>query len=207
MKNLYLIITFLILSFSIKAQTTIPLDSLIEIYVNDLHSDKTDTICIYQDYCVGYIDNSEIHGKCKYYPVFKQFYVLWIKQGITYMNKKDNCYDYTVIEINTDSIWDKVFYYKDKLKKEKVKKFEYLEKNETYTMIRDHSCHRDFKIIINNEIISMKFNDFDILENEDNHNNINYLYNNNLKGKIIVDGIERLVKKIEEEKAWEKILR
>jgi hypothetical protein len=133
---------------------------------------------------------------------------LWIKQGKTFLSKKDNCFDYSTIEIDSTALWKIFFKNKKHIRKEKVKIFEYVvyenKKKEVYFMMRDHSHHRDFEIIVNTDTVKMEFDDFDLQKHSNKEVNMNYEHNNNLKGKLIVDELEKLTQEIETNKLLEK---
>ena len=58
----------------------------------------------------------------------------------------------------------------------------------------DHSHHQNFRIIINNQIVEKRFDDFDLQKSDDNEQiNINYKHNINLQSKILVDLISNLI--------------
>lgn len=180
------------------------LDALVTSFVKELQTQNVDTICIYQDYCVGYIYPSKNEDdKCFFSSIYMPTYILWISQAKTFLTKKDNCFDYSIIEIDSITVWKLFFKYKNQIKEEKVKPFEYLafenNKKEKFFILRDHSCHRDFKTIVNGDTIGLKFDDFNLSKKFDGCTNINYKHNHSLKGKKIVDELRKLVKCIENE--------
>jgi hypothetical protein len=204
--KLFIILSVSFISVSYGQNTTYQhLDTLVNDYVKKLQANNIDTICIYKNYCVGcvYIFDNE-NDRCNYSSIYMPTYILWYKQGTTYLTKKDNCFDYSTIQINSIGLWKLFFKNKQHIQKEKVKLFEYIShenhKKEKYFIMRDHSNHQDFKMLIKEEIIALNFDEFDLEKECDEHKNINYLHNKNLKGKIIIDELENLTQKIEKEK-------
>jgi hypothetical protein len=174
-------------------------------YVKELQSQNIDTICVYKDYCIGciYPIKNETDG-CDYFSIYVPTYILWIKQGKTFLSKKDNCFDYFTIEIDSISLWKIFFKNKKHIEKEKVKPFEYIiykkNKKEVYGISIDHSRHRDFEMIVNDNNIVMKFDEFDLQEKSSGETNINYEHNKNLYGQLIICELKNLVQYIEKEK-------
>lgn len=181
------------------------LDTLVMTFVKELQSQNIDTICIYQDYCIGcrYSYENE-DDKCSFSSIFIPTYILWYKQGKTFLTKKDNCFDYSTIEIDSVTIWKLFIKHKKKIKKEKVKLFEYLVyregKKQKFFMLIDHSMRQNFQMIIDGDTTILKFDDFDLKKEDSGYTNINYQHNQNLKGKKIVDELKKLVLYIEQKK-------
>jgi len=178
-------------------------------YIKELQLRNIDTICIYKDYYLGYDKFVNYQEDSITYICFQPIssYILWIEQKKTFLKKIDNCFDYSIIRLDSISLWKIFFSYKNLIKKEKVKPFEYLvyknKKKEIGVISIDHSRYLDFKFIIDKDTISMEFDEFDLQKhNGSKYNNINYLYNQRLKSKKIIDELERLVLHIEEEKLF-----
>ena len=201
--KLFIILLAFITKISYAQNTSYQhLDTLVTNFVKELQVNHIDTICIYKNYCVGCIhifDNET--DKCNYSSIFIPTYILWLNQGKIFLSKKDNCFDYSTIEIDSTSLWKIFFAYKNQIKKEKVKPFEYVicenHKKNVYFMSVDHSNHQDFKMIINNNIIGMNFDEFNLKKEHDGNLNINYLHNLNLKGRKVIDELRQLVQGIE----------
>jgi hypothetical protein len=79
------------------------------------------------------------------------------RKGQTFMTKKDNCFDYSIIKIPSDSIWAFFFKNIDEIKKEEIKIAQYVEikngKEEVYSSTIDHSYHEGFKVIVTDKAI------------------------------------------------------
>jgi len=179
------------------------LDTLVNDFVKELQANYIDTICIFRNYCVGCIhvfDND--NDKCNYSSIYIPTYIIWLKQGRTFLTQKDNCFDYSTIEIDSIFLWNFFFKNQNYIKKEKVKPFEYItcenHKKKVYSVLIDHSKNQDFKMIINKRVLDMHFNEFDLKEEYDGSININYLYNQKLKSKKIVDELTQFVQNIED---------
>ncbi|MDR0834813.1 MAG: hypothetical protein LBN93_11660 [Candidatus Symbiothrix sp.] len=188
------------------------LDTLVINYVKDLQSQNIDTICIYKDYCIGCVNpiNEDVN-RCAYSSIFVPTHIIWLKQGKTFLSKKDNCFDYSTIEIDSTALWKIFFQNEQRIKKEKVKSFEYIvyenKKKKVYGISIDHSEHRDFEMIVNDNVVVMKFDDFDLKKQSNGEYNINYRHNKRLKGKIIVDELETLTKEVEDKHLLKKYSR
>jgi hypothetical protein len=212
MKKVFLLNLFLLLfSFILYGQNSSYeyLDTLTTNYVKGLQSQNIDTICIYKDYCVGCVyPINEESDRCYYPSIYISTYILWIKQGKTFLTKKDNCFDYSTIKIDSTAMWKIFFKYKIRIKKEKVKPFEYIvyknKKKEIYGISIDHSTHRDFEIIVSGNHTTMNFDDFDLQKSHNGEININYEHNKNLKGQLIVSELEKLTQEIKERELLEK---
>ena len=188
------------------------LDSLVDDFVTELQVKNIDTICIFRDYCVGYYysyNNEE--DLCNDKDIV-QTYILWLEQGKTFLTKKDNCFDYSTIEIDSVSLWNYFLKNQQYIEKEEVKRFnehivyENHKKVIVFDMI-DHSCRQDFKMIINKRIIRKHFNESDLQEKQGNNINMNYSYNQNLKSKKMIDELKQLTRKVEDERRLSKTRR
>jgi hypothetical protein len=209
LKAKILIAVLLFISNSAIGQGVSPgqLDSIVTDFVKEIQSKNIDTICIYKDYCVGCVYSIfDEEKRCNYSSIYIPTYILWIKKGKTFLTKKDNCFNYSTIEIDAANLWRLFFRHQKQIKREKVKMFEYIvyenQKKTVYFIMRDHSNHQDFKMIINGDIISMNFDEFDLEKKCDGSVNINYLYNQKLKGKKIIDELNQLTRNIEKEKLF-----
>jgi hypothetical protein len=142
------------------------LDTLVSEFVKELQLNNIDAICIYKKYCVGCMHVAENKNDiCDHFSTYVPTYILWLYQGKTFITKKDNCFDYSTIEIDSIFLWKIFFTYKNQIKEEKIKPFEYVVyenmNKETYFIMRDHSDHQYFKIIIDEEVIVFNFDEFD----------------------------------------------
>ena len=174
------------------------LDSVVMNFVKELQSNGVDTICVYTHFYDGRTFGVETESRCSDYSmIFVPTYILWISNGKTFLHKKDNCYDYDTIEIDAQIVWDVFIKYQHQIKEEKVKVFEYKCENECYIKIDVHSYVRKFSIYIEDKIIKMWFYDLNMKKESDGYKNINYSYNQKLKGTILVDKLEELIKGIE----------
>ena len=171
-------------------------------FLKELKLKKIDTICTFADYSVGSVqifDKNEDDKYCEldYYnlPTF----ILWKENGKIFLTKTDNCFKYSILEINAEKIWQSYFENEKIIKTEKVKSFQFVEikngKKRILNSMVDHSHHQEFKIFTKNEIIEKHFDDFDLQKTEQNGNeiNINYKNNMNLKSKKLIDKISNIV--------------
>jgi len=212
MKHLFFILFFSIIIKSISYGQNIHqrLDSLTMNFVKELQLENIDTICVYKDYCIGCGKFLKYQEDSITYYCFHDIsiYIFWVNQGKTFINKKDNCFDYSTVEIGSTSLWNIFFTYENQIKMEKVKPFEYLvcknKKKKVYSISIDHSRHLNFKIIVDKDIVTMNFDEFDLEKEDNGYLNINYSHNWNLKSKKIIDELKRLVSHIEDEKLFTK---
>ena len=171
-------------------------------FLKELKLKKIDAICTFKDYSVGSVqifDKNEEDKYCEldYYnlPTF----ILWKENGKIFLTKTDNCFKYSILEINAEKIWQSYFENEKIIKTEKVKSFQFVEikngKKRILNSMVDHSHHQEFKIFTKNEIIEKHFDDFDLQKTEQNGNeiNINYKNNMNLKSKKLIDKISNIV--------------
>jgi hypothetical protein len=205
--KLLIILFVLIAKVSYSQDTSYQyLDILVSDFIEELQANHIDTVCIYKDYCVGCVHVFDTENdRCDYSSIYIPTYILWLNQGKFFLTKKDNCFDYSIIEINFSYyVWKLFFKNKKRIRKEKVKPFEYTviddKKKEKHLIMMDHSKHRDFKMIVNGNITALNFDEFDLEKEYDGSTNINYLHNQNLKGKEIIDELRRIVQHIENEK-------
>ena len=73
---------------------------------------------------MGCISISEIGENCT--DKESESYIFWKENGKTYLTKRDNCFNYPVIEINKHDFWDLYFKNKDVIASEKIKWPEYI---------------------------------------------------------------------------------
>ena len=102
------IISFFLLSFmSVRGQATSKyLDTIVMNFISELRGKDVDTFCIYQEYCVGcYYKWINKEDRCDFEGLYIPTYIFWLDTGQTYMTKKDNCFDYSTIKGENDSIW------------------------------------------------------------------------------------------------------
>jgi hypothetical protein len=198
------ILFILIASFKIASGQTASeyLDTLVNNYVIELKTKNIDTICIYQDYCVGCLYTwKKDEDKCNFTGLFIPTYIFWADKGQTFMTKRDNCFDYSVIKVSNDSIWTFFFTNQDTIRKEEIKIPQYIEikngKEEVYSSTIDHSYHQAIKVIVRQDILIDKDIDNYYLTKEvgfRGQKNINYDYNINSYLKHVQLLIDRTIK-------------
>jgi len=161
------------------------LNTLIKSYINEMNTNGVDTFCIYQDYCVGcdYKWN-KAEDKCGYEGLYIPTYIFWLKEGQTFMTKKDNCFDYSIITVENDSLWQFFFSNQDTIVKQEIKMPQYIEvkngKEQVYSVNIDHSVHEGIQIILRQDtLINKDLNEFYFCKEVEfgQQQNINYEYN------------------------------
>lgn len=197
---LFLFIFHLMFFANAQTNSKITIESLVSNYVKELQSQKINTICVYESYCVGYemTYDEPINGTketCIDYLTNKPVYVFWKEDGKTFLTKINYCWEFSKIEVLKDDFWTIYFSNKDIINKEQIKKFAYV----------DHSCHNDFKFLIKNKIIEKHFDDFDLLKEYNSNINTNYNHNINLKSKTIIDILKKITSEAEKNNNFKKI--
>jgi hypothetical protein len=179
-----------------------------EKFLLELKQQKVDTICVYENYSIGnvqIIDKENEKDYCEFKFENIPTFIIWKKNGETFLTKTDNCFEYSVNKIDADKIWKNYFENKKTIQVEKIKNFQYAEiqngKKVILTMMIDHSHHQNFKFIVKDKIIEKRFDDFDFQKVEESSDekeiNINYKHNISLKSKVLVDEINKLILKNE----------
>ena len=194
-------------------------EDLVSNYIKQLQSRKIDTICVYENYCVGSIKiykASLLDSKdfCMEDFPNEPVYIFWIEKGRKYLTKISICAEYAESLDDNNIFWHMYFPNKDIIEKEEIKNFEVIAPGETgetrYTLMVDHSCQNNFKLLINGKIIEKRFDSFDLQKtngsfSNDQLYNINYEYNVNLKSKLIIDILERITSEAEKNNTFKKI--
>jgi hypothetical protein len=192
MRRIRLVFFCLLLSVYGNAQNTHDqLDSVVTRFVDKLHRDDIDTICVYQNYFLGgYV--RVVKGVCSFDPA----YILWKKKGKTWLTKVDICYQYETVNVKADSVWNTFIENKDSIKEEVVLPFQL---KGGARQISDHEMTQKFKIAVGDETLTCSFWGGDMREkNYQGELNINYKHNMDLKGKKIIDLLDRLIEKNKE---------
>jgi len=211
---LFLFIYFFSLLGNAQNNAEITRDNLATNYIKELQSRKIDTICFYEDYCIGCIDTFDYSSFKKdlcledfpNYPI----YIFWKESGKTYLDKISVCFEYSSI-ISENAFWDVYFLNEKIIKNEIVKAYEYEtfenSKRVTYNIGVDHSGHRNFKFIIKDKITTKEFDSFNLTKIgwDPSKSNINYEHNINLKSKQIVDILEKITSEAEKNNTFKKI--
>jgi hypothetical protein len=189
LRLLIISIIFFHSSIQVNGQTSPEqLDTLVKTYVYKLKKQGIDTFCIYQDYCAGCVytwkaeeDKCSLKGHL-YVPT----YIFWLESGQTFMTKKDNCFDFSTIKIDSAPFWSFFFANEETMIKEEIKMPQYIEmkneKEEIYTSSVAHSRHQGIKVILGQETTLYKDLDDYYFTKEigfGQQKNINYEHNIN----------------------------
>ncbi|CAM3470550.1 hypothetical protein [Flavobacterium chungbukense] len=201
-----------------NAQTNqkVSIDELVSDYIKELQNQKIDTMCIYKSYCVGSImtyDEPLIGTKetCIDYLTNEPVYVFCKEDGKTFLTKINYCWKFSKIEILKDDLWNLYFSHKVLIDIEEIKPFEYRpptidgKKIIRYISDVDHSCHKNFEILINNKKIEKDFDFYKLEEKNNSGININYQHNINLKSKLVIDILEKTTSEAEKNNTFKKI--
>ncbi|KQB39185.1 hypothetical protein [Flavobacterium aquidurense] len=196
-----------------NAQTNkeIDIDKLTSDFIKNLQSRKIDTICVYENYCVGSVkiyDASQFENNIFCAEDFPNdpVYIFWIEKGRKYFTKISICAEY-VESLNDDNIfWHMYFPNNDIIEKEEIKPFQYkTSSKEIYTIIIDHSCHQNLKFLIGNQIIEKRFDFFNLKKEENVKVNINYNHNIHLISKELIDILKKTTSEAEKNNIFKKI--
>ncbi len=194
-----LVLVFIILisienSFSQESSTE-NLYKVVNEYALELKNKKIDTICIYRDYYQGIQQKRDAGEPCYCDNLFIPTYIFWKDNGKTYLTRKDNCFDFEIIEIEKDFFWDIIFEHKEVIKKEEVRGFELIDKktNQRLYSSTSHDHLRRFEIDFKDLKCEKYFKDYDLLEEQNGKLNINYNHNLLLKSKLLIDELENVV--------------
>ncbi|MBS7254343.1 hypothetical protein [Flavobacterium branchiicola] len=210
------VVIFILLGFKGHAQTNpeITIDDLVSNYIQELQSRKIDTICIYENYCIGCeltYNSSKIYDEetCTDELHQEPAYIFWKEKSKTYFSKINYCYEYSKIILENDTFWQIYFSNKTIIENELVKPFEYIttekSKKAKYTLAVSNSSFQNLKFITNGNITEKQFDNFDLQKEERNFVNINYKNNINLKSKLIVDILEKTTSGAEKNNTLKKI--
>jgi hypothetical protein len=203
MLNRITIITFLIITLNGFSQSNSinKLDSITESYIAKLREKRIDTIAVYSTYATGvapvtYATEDEMKDLCSAeYGILKSVYIFWKFNNQTFITKKDNCFDYKIIEIDAENLWIDYFKNVKTISNEKAKGFQV---GNGFLMV-DHSEYYSFKFITGKKVTTQNFDAFNFLPEEEYtknpRKNLNYEFNQNLKSKIIMDKLIGLSKK------------
>ena len=185
MNRTTLIFPLLLLLFAIPvyAQLSQPqLDSVVKNYTQDLKRRGVDTICVFNEYCIGCFFYSE-KDQCLEKILFLPTYIFWKEKGKTFMTKKNACYDYSTREISNDSFWYFYLANRDKIKKEELKIPQYIEmingKKKIQSLPVDHGVYFQIIFDIAGNSMTKNFNSFYLTKElgEKEEHNINYEFN------------------------------
>jgi len=185
------------------------LDSLIKNYTRQLQKSGIDTICVFEEYCIGCMFIAENgDNQCLQNILFLPTYIFWKKDGKTMMTKKDICNDYSVQQTGFDSFWQFYLNNKEKIKKEELKPPQYVEmvngrkKISTLQVDRGIYFRISFNIAGNNvtKVINNYFFTKELGEKEEH--NINYEYN---VQSVLNTLHENLLKTVKEESKRKKL--
>jgi len=202
MKKIFYLMIILVFSNVVYCQTTS------YTFVQELQNQGIDTICVYYDYC-GFCSSPNICEE------LDSTYVFWKNQGKNFVKRMHSCYDFSTVEIDTVTFWNTFFENKETIKTEEIKSFTYsidTIRRRKKTIVSESSLsvddagYQSYNMIINNDITDFYAGTIEFEQkyefNDKNYTNINYLYNNNLKGKIVFDEIKNLVMKLEKEQKF-----
>jgi len=201
-KIIILFIFFFSIIGNAQIKKEVNIDKLTSDFIKNLQSQKIDTICVYENYCIGggikTYDPNTIDNKDFCMEDFPNdpVFISWIEKGKTYLTKISICFEYSKTLLPTTNFWNVYFSNQNLINKEEVKQFENKPASNNgklkHIISVDHSCHQTFKILINGEIIKKHFDSFDLEERNNQEININYAHNKNLKSKFIIDALKEV---------------
>lgn len=190
------------------------LDSLVKTYARDLRKKGIDTICIYNEYCIGCLfDPAGKNNLCAENFSSLPTYIFWKDEGKTFATRKDICFDYSTQQINSDSFWYYYFTNKEKIKKEELKMPEYVEivngKKKIHSINIDHSIYFQLILSTRNESVTKDINSFyftkELGVNEEM--NINYDFNMHTSLNTLHSLLQNIIKQESVKKRFIRTLR
>ena len=160
------------------------LDSVVNKYVQELYRRGVDTVCIYDEYCVGCLFYTE-SGKNLCLETFSSLptYIFWKEKGKVYATRKDACYDFAVTTVSNDSIWRYYNLNKNRIKKEELKAPQYKEtvngKEKITTVEVEHSVYFKITVKVGNDVTTKEINNFYFTKElgVDEVENLSYTFN------------------------------
>jgi hypothetical protein len=204
MKNTILtLMLFYSITFLAQNRKAKDLDSICGQFMEKLRVEKIDTISIYESYSTGSsklltLKPGQKLDDCLFSIVPKDVYFFWKKGGKTFSTKKNDCFDYPIVEIHDSNLWKIFFQNRTEIESEKPKRFQ--SKSDGF-ITNVHSSYRDFKFIIQNKTVKQKFDLFDFIKKEkyreNPRENLSFKFNQKLKSKVVMDILENLSKKID----------
>lgn len=211
MKNILFLVVLLSSTFCLRIKgqntTTGNLHNLVNAYVAELRSKGVDTVIVFEDYFTrGQAFTEGGKDWCDTKDVYVPTYILWKQNNKTYLGKKDNCFDYSTMEVNAAAIWRYYFSNQEVIRPEKTKPFQISStvngKLSITTITDDHTGHRNLKVIVGNDSTAKFFDTFQLEASTKNGNetlvNANYEHNTKLLSKRLVDMLGDFV--VEQEK-------
>ncbi len=182
-----ILILFQLYTLNTFGQTTDEqVDSLVEIYVSQLQKKGIDTICTYKEFTLGgrygFKNAKDI---CDDYAWQTPTYIIWLDNGVTFMTKKDNCFDYSTITLSNTRFWKYYFSNNDTINNQELKQPQFVvikngEKQITLCS-RTHSNYQKIRMIVGRNFNDKHFDDYYFSKKigTEQNKNINYNYNIN----------------------------
>ncbi|RYU82869.1 hypothetical protein [Hymenobacter persicinus] len=136
------------------------LEIQIEQLVADLRRQRIDTVCTYQEYCVG-CRGSRVadDSPCTTKGILIPTYLFWQKAGRTYRQYLDNCETRVPEEIAAE-FWAYTSRFKHQLQVEEIKDFHIMDNGKPEQVSRNHGGSFSFDIILGQDTIKQYFDDF-----------------------------------------------
>jgi len=208
MKKIFIVVILVLLRLTVFAQyPDRVINDRIKYQLAALRKEGVDTICIYQEYCVG----CEVRWKnkddrCNYVGYYISAHIYWKKNGLSYMTAKDNCFDYSTVKIIADSLW-RYFRNINEIRNEVIKPPQYAKTENDTTRIFDstidHSFRQNITMIVYEDIVEKNFDEYNFEKTVDvagRHLNINYEYNLNTSSKKLQLFLDSLTKELAKRK-------
>ena len=125
------------------------LDSLEKVTITQLTSRGIDKILVYEYTCTGCLywwrykeDSCDFKGN----GIFT--YIVWFEEDKSFLTKIDNCFDYSIIRVEGDSLWDFYNANRNEIKNDIIKKPEYeITKNGSQYHVQSDVDHSKFESI------------------------------------------------------------
>jgi hypothetical protein len=160
------LVFLLLLGFKASAQyqkstLEVQTDSL----VAALRSQRIDTICITESYCVG-CRGSRVKddSPCATKGILTPTYIFWKRGRATYAAYLDNCSKRKSVEINESGFWKYMVNNQQRITTEEIKPFTINEHGKLEGISRNHGMKYSYTFFIRQDTISQYFDGFDLIK-------------------------------------------
>lgn len=171
-------------------------ENLISTSIIKLKEKGVDTILVYHEYCIG----CHIPSK-KVLEESSTIYLFYIKNGQTFITKKNPKKTYYNLKKIKVDFWKSIFenkqVFKDIVLKEPSYKLIVNGKEDTVKVRTAHSEFTYLKLVLKSQIFEKTIDSFYFVKEVNEHNNVNYQYNYSSYINTFQTGVKELVKKLE----------
>jgi hypothetical protein len=190
------------------------LDSIVKKYTQNLRANGIDTLCIYNEYCIGCLFQL-VKGTNLCTENFSSLptYIFWKDKGKTFVTRKDICFDYSTQMIAADTFWHYYLANRSKIIQEELKAPQYVEivngKNKMRSLDIDHSIYFQISLQTGKDALIKTINSFYFTKElgPTGELNVNYEYNMNTSLNSLHTIFQRIIKQESVRKKFIRTLR